>query len=234
MLAYGYDSTVAASIGIGPMISSYHHWEDNIITQMPAKDTFIPTYWGITKNASWAAVKATLGTKIPPVVMSFNEPDISTQANMDPAVAAWVFYNEITIPFGKKGSNVVSPAIVWNLNGWLVPFMNRCNQLGCNIDAVGQHIYVGINGDVNAAIASAKKQITAVYAAFGKPIIISEIGLTAAGGGTSAQILAFVQGIGSWLDDTDYVLAWALSAVFSKGNGWVSIQIWHSLIPISH
>ena len=52
MLAHGYDTTVTASKDIGPMISSHYLWEDDIITQMPAKDTFVLTYWGIVKKAS--------------------------------------------------------------------------------------------------------------------------------------------------------------------------------------
>ncbi|UZJ53607.1 hypothetical protein CBS101457_002927 [Exobasidium rhododendri] len=151
--------------------------------------------------------------------MSFNEPDISSQANMDAVYAAHVFYNEITLPFGRKGSNVVSPGIVWD-TAWLKTFYATCEELGCGIDAAGQHIYVGINGNVNAAVASVKQQITTMYALFGKPIILSEVGLTQAGGGTSAQIVDFLRKVGAYLDGNSNVLAWALSAVFSKGDGW--------------
>ena len=220
MLAWGYDNRVAGTIGSGSKISSYHHWENDVVTQMPAKVTYCPTYWGTSKKAAWTQAKKTLGNTIPPVVLGFNEPDIASQANMSPNVAAQVFFDEITVPFGRRGSNVVSPAIVWDVNNWLVPFMARCGQLGCGIDAIGQHIYVGLNGNVDAAVESVKKQITTVYSRFGMPIVLSEIGLTQAGGGSDAQINDFVTKVGRYLDGTDYVLAWALAAVFRKGDGW--------------
>ena len=102
----------------------------------------------------------------------------------------------------------------------------------CNIDAIGQHIYVGINGDVNADIASAMKQITAVYTAFGKPIVVSELCLFAAGGGICSD-LAFAQRIVSWLDSIDHVLARAPSAVFQKAMGTLN-SVFFSSKPTSH
>lgn len=224
MLAWGYDSRKAPMMAAGSKIGSYYHWEDNVIAGMPANVPYIPMYWGTSKTAQWNTVKQTIGNSVPGAVFGFNEPDISSQANMDPQTAAYTFYNEITKVYGVKGSNLVSPAIVWNVDNWLTPFMNTCNSLGCDISAIGYHIYIDLakeaGGNVDNAVTLIKNRINSLYAKFGKPIILSELGLTQAGGGTDAQMMEFMVKAGNFLDNSPAIYAWALSAVFAKGAGW--------------
>lgn len=213
-------------LGNGAYVGSYHHWEDNVIPQMPSRVTFVPTYWGPTKKAQWQTVKSTLGATVPAAVMGFNEPDIASQANMDPVKAATEYYNEITRVYGVKGSMMISPSVVWNVDGWLAPFMTQCAKLGCNIDAMGYHIYLDLQkdgkGSVDNLIKLIDQRITYLYNKFKKPIVLGELGLTQAGGGSDAQMLEFMRKSGAYLDKSPYVLAWALSAVFRKGQGWDS------------
>lgn len=224
MLAWGYDNNAAPLMANGAKIGSYHHWEDDKIPQMPARVAYIPTYWGTTKTAQWTAVKNTLGGTVPGAVMGFNEPDIASQANMDPQTAANVFYSQITQVYGVQGANMISPGIVWNVDGWLTPFMSACDKLGCGIDAIGYHIYIDLakdaGGSVDKAVGLIQSRITSLYNKFGKPIVLSELGLTQAGGGTDAQLTDFMVKSARFLDNSPYVLAWALSAVFRKGSGW--------------
>lgn len=187
---------------------------------MNSKVAYIPTYWGHSKNSSWAAVKAELGNTVPVAVAGFNEPDVASQANMDPATAAYSFYKNIDLAYGRRGANTITPAIAWNIDGWLVPFMNKCKSLGCEIDAIGLHIYLDLNGDVDAAVAEIKSRVNKVYNKTGKPIVLSELGLTSKGGGSSAQIADFVAKASAYLDNSPLVAAWALSAVFAYGAGW--------------
>jgi hypothetical protein len=223
MLAWGYDDRAAPQLGKG-LVGSYHRWESNVVLQMPSAVMFVPTYWGTSKKANWQTVKATLGNTVPAAVMGFNEPDIASQANMDPVAAATEYYNEITRVYGVKGSMMISPSVVWNVDGWLAPFMTQCARLGCGIDAMGYHIYLDLQkegkGSVDNLMKLIDQRITYLYNRFKKPIVLGELGLTQAGGGTDAQMAEFMHKSAAYLDRSPYVLAWALSAVFRKGQGW--------------
>lgn len=221
MLAWGFDDRYAAGIGSGVKISSYHHWELGVVTQMPAKNVYIPTYWGATKTSYWQAVTSTWGNDtIPPAIAGFNEPDVTTQANMTPADAAQLYYDAIYVPYGSKGANMISPAVAYDVYRWLPQFMANYTALGGRIDAMGYHIYLGLNNDTDAAVAEVKKRVNYLYKLYGKKIVLSEIGLTSAGGGTDEQIADFINKVGYFLDNSPAILAWALSAVFARGAGW--------------
>lgn len=193
-----------------------------MVKQMPAKNTYLPTFWGPTKSSYWDTVRAAFGTQMPPVILGFNEPDVTGQANMTPAAAAQLMYDALWVPYGSRGANLVSPAIAWDVNKWLVPFMKAYTNLGGQVDAIGYHIYLDLNNNTDAAVAEVEKRINTLYALFGKKIVLSELGLTQAGGGTDEQINDFVQKVGKFLDNSDAILGWALSAVFARGNGWDS------------
>lgn len=220
MLAWGFDDRYASGIGSGAKISSYHHWELGVVTQMPAKNAYIPTYWGSTKSDYWQSVTAQFGNSIPAAIAGFNEPDVTSQANMSPAAAAQLYYDAIYVPYGSKGANMISPAVAWDVYTWLPAFMSAYQGMGGRIDAMGYHIYLGLNNNTDAAVAEVKKRVNYLYKLYGKKIVLSEIGLTSAGGGTDEQIADFVQKVGNFLDNSDAILAWALSAVFARGSGW--------------
>lgn len=224
MLAWGYDSRQAPMMAAGKKIGSYYHWENDVISGMPSNVPYIPMYWGSNKTAQWNQVKQTIGDSIPGAIFGFNEPDVTSQANMDPQTAANLFYTQITQVYGIKGSNLISPPIVWNVDNWLTPFMNACDKLGCDISAIGYHIYIDLakdaGGSVDNAVTLIKTRINSLYKKFGKPIILSELGLTQAGGGSDAQMTEFMQKSAQFLDNSPAIYAWALSAVFAKGAGW--------------
>lgn len=224
MLAWGYDDRQGPMMAAGKKIGSYYHWELNVVAGMPSNVPYIPMFWGSTKSAQWTAVQQTIGDSVPGAVFGFNEPDVTTQANMDPITAANLYYSNITQVYGVKGSNLISPAIVWNVNNWLTPFMSACDKLGCDISAIAYHIYIDLakdaGGSVDNAVALIQTRINSLYKKFGKPIILSELGLTQAGGGTDEQMTDFMQKAARFLDNSPVVYAWALSAVFAKGAGW--------------
>jgi hypothetical protein len=228
MLAWGYSNDAAPVMAAGSKVGTYYHWQMNRIPNMPSDVPFLPMYWGISKKSDWEQVKATLGKTVPPAVLGFNEPDLSSyeSAGMDPISSAQEYYNEISQVYGTKGSMMVSPAIAWNVDGWLAPFMKQCAKLGCGIDAVAYHIYLSLskdgNGDVDNLISIIEKRVTYLYNKFNKPVVLSELGLTQAGGGSSAQLQEFFQKAAAFLDNSPMVIGWALSAAFEQGSGWDS------------
>ena len=111
-----------------------------------------------------------------PHLRSINEPDLSSQSNVEPATAAqlWMTYMQ---PFAGQAT-LVGPAIT---NGgapmgttWLDSFMDECNKLGCQVDAIAGHIY-GSASDADYY----KTYITSLGSRYpGKPLLMTEIGVS--------------------------------------------------------
>ena len=103
-------------------------------------------------------------------IISFNEPDLSSQSNISPAAAAaaWKTYME---PFYGKAT-LVSPAIT---NGgapmgtaWMDSFIAACT--GCHIDKIAMHIY-----DSATNVAYYQSYITSVGTRYGRPVMVTEV-----------------------------------------------------------
>jgi O-glycosyl hydrolase len=132
-------------------------------------------------------------------LMSFNEPDLSSQSNLSPSDAASGFMTYMQ-PFAGK-AKLGSPAIT-NGGGsmgltWLGNFFSACSS--CTIDYVPIHWY-GTSSDDFIAHAEA------AYAQTGKPIHVTEFGLTS---GSDADISAFLETVMAWMDSTSYIERYA-------------------------
>lgn len=68
------------------------------------------------------------------IALAFNEPDLASQANMDPATAAklWIQYLE---PLRASGIKLGSPAVTQNGAWWLKAFFQACNG-SCTVDFI--------------------------------------------------------------------------------------------------
>lgn len=73
-------------------------------------------------------------------MFAFNEPDVSSQSNMDATYAATLFMQQI-YPWRSKGTKVGSPAIVYNLT-WMKTFLSALKSKGGQIDMLCLHWYV--------------------------------------------------------------------------------------------
>jgi hypothetical protein len=97
-------------------------------------------YWGESQNDAWNQRKEEMAKNLPQHLLAFNEPDISSQANMDPNSAANLYMQEI-VPWGKKGVKLGSPAIAYNLD-WMQTFLNAVQAQGGWVDFVNLHWWV--------------------------------------------------------------------------------------------
>ncbi|KAJ7598055.1 glycosyl hydrolase catalytic core-domain-containing protein [Mycena floridula] len=197
-LAWATDNNYAPIIAKGPLITWYHHWQDGPVSTMPSNLEYVPMFWGSSKWDLWNARKADMNKKWPQHLMGFNEPDISSQGNMDPNYAATVWMNEIQ-PYGWKGVKLISPAIAWDLN-WLKTFMNAVASKGGNIDMVACHWYGSWND-----IAGFKKFIAAVRTQTNRKIWVTELGITSSSNPTQAQTKEFMMEAFTWMQSTGYV-----------------------------
>jgi hypothetical protein len=133
--------------------------------------------------------------------MSFNEPDLDTQANLSPEAAAAAYKTYMDTPFAGK-AQLGSPAVT-NGGGsmgltWLKNFLGACT--GCQIDFVCIHWYNG--GDANAFMS----YIDTAYAAGGnRPLWITEF----QGEGDTAAQNTFLQTVIPQLDASPKVARYA-------------------------
>lgn len=109
---------------------------------MPSKVEFVPMFWGPSKWDQWNGVVDEMNKATPNYLMAFNEPDVESQANMDPYYAAQLYMEQIN-PWGSKGTKLGSPAIAWSLD-WMNTFLSEVNNKGGHVDFICVHWFVFI------------------------------------------------------------------------------------------
>ena len=106
---------------------------------------FVPMFWGPSAWDKWNARKAEMAKKTPAHLLGFNEPEISSQSNLDPGYAASLYMQEI-YPWSKKGTKLGSPGIAYNLD-WMASFLSNVAKSGGHVDFVVLHWYVSSYSD---------------------------------------------------------------------------------------
>ncbi|KAJ6506318.1 glycosyl hydrolase catalytic core-domain-containing protein [Mycena vitilis] len=197
-LAWATDNTFAPVIGSKPMVTWYHHWEDGAVSQMPSKNEYVPMFWGTSKWDKWNARKAEMAKKTPTHLLGFNEPDISSQANLSPASAADTWMKEIH-PYAAKGVKLGSPAVAWNLD-WTMNFLAELKKRGGHVDFVAVHWY-GSWKD----LATFKKFVASAHTRFGYKVWVTELGITSSSSPSQQQTKDFMMNAYAWMDSTGYV-----------------------------
>ncbi|KAJ7698254.1 glycosyl hydrolase catalytic core-domain-containing protein [Mycena rosella] len=197
-LAWATNNNFAPVIGSKPMVNWYHHWEDGPVPQMPAKNEYVPMFWGTSKWDKWSSRKAEMAKNTPKHLLGFNEPDISSQANMSPADAAGVWMSEIH-PYAAKGVQLGSPAVAWNLD-WTAQFLAELKKRGGHVDFITVHWY-GSYQD----LAKFKAFVTSAHTRFGYHIWVTELGVTSGSNPTTQQTKNFMMNAFSWMDSTGFV-----------------------------
>ncbi|KAG9562024.1 glycoside hydrolase family 128 protein, partial [Aureobasidium melanogenum] len=131
-------------------------------------------------------------------LMSFNEPDMTSQANMSPQDAASA-YKTWMMPFAGK-AKLGAPAVTNGANGmgldWLAAFLEACD--GCQIDFVAIHWYA----DVSLTDYFKSHVQNATDVAGGKPVWVTEFAPT---GASDAQIATFLEDVMPWMDSQSFV-----------------------------
>lgn len=186
------------------------------VSQMPKKNEYVPMFWGRAKQSQWDQRVTQMQKSPPKHLMAFNEPDVPSQSNMGATDAAGLYMNQI-YPLAKKGTVLGSPAIVWDLN-WMNDFLNAVKKRGGHVDFICLHWHVvsciilshilthalGRYGSWND-LASFKKYVTSAHSRFGKPIWVTEFGITTASHPSQQQVKSFMMNAFTWLDSQSYV-----------------------------
>jgi hypothetical protein len=203
------DAKLTDCLVSSPAVSWGYNWGSSS-SGLSDSVKFIPTLWGPkseftndwSKNAQSAIDSGSTH------LFSFNEPDLSEQANLSPSEAA-AAYKEYMEPFAGK-AKLCAPSVT-NGGGsmglsWLSSFLESCSD--CTIDCVNIHWY-----DSAENTEYFKKHVNdAADIASGKQIFISEFAAT----GSDDQITTFLEEVMPWMDSNDAVGGYAY---FMAGEG---------------
>ena len=210
-LAYNKASLLSAFNG--DSMSWAYNWADSAGGSIPSGIEYVPMCWGL--NSAPGCASAAAGASH---VLSFNEPDLGAQSNIDPATAAKNHIQYVN-PIGSH-AQIGSPAIT---NGagtsplmgidWLNSFFDKCAGQ-CKVDFVAFHWY-----DSNQHIAYFKQHVQDVIDAAAKhgvnKVWMTEFGTT---DGDSPD---FIQQATSFLDSTAAVERYAyfmVDGILVNGN----------------
>ncbi|KAK5138045.1 hypothetical protein LTR08_005842 [Meristemomyces frigidus] len=186
----------------GSQVSWAYNW-GSATTGLASGLNFIPLLWGTASDftSSWSANAAAAIASGSTHLMSFNEPDLSSQANLSPEAAAEA-YKTYMMPFAGQ-AKLCAPSVT-NGGGemgltWLMNFMTACSD--CQIDCVSIHWY-----DTYSNVESFKNQVTNATTISGKEVFVSEFGST---DGSDDDISTFLQDVMPWMDSNDDVAGYA-------------------------
>ncbi|KAJ7481645.1 hypothetical protein FB451DRAFT_1338348 [Mycena latifolia] len=155
----------------GGQCSWFYNWSPTPPTSAPL--------WGRDNVAGFTDTVHRVGAK---TILSFNEPDMTSQSNISPGEAAQLWQQHIQ-PLKSDGVRLGSPAISSGPNGlpWLAAFIKACNE--CTIDFIAVHWY-GEGAD------NFSKYLAGVHTQFPKPIWVTEFAETSRNAEAVATFMA--------------------------------------------
>jgi hypothetical protein len=149
-----------------------YDWGRNPNMPSPAQVVFLPQQWnggGMETLPQWFPGWRT--NPKPMALLGFNEPDQTGQANMTvaSAISLWPQLAAANVP-------LVAPATSWPLTSWISNFWSQATNAGFRADESGVHWYSYPSADTLIST------LQGVYAAWGRPIWITELGAAFSGG----------------------------------------------------
>jgi hypothetical protein len=167
---------------------------------------FVPMLWGVPSGADPDWVTAASAANH---VLGYNEPDLGSQANIIPSVAAagWQMYFDALPANVQLGAPAVTNSgygvLPYQGLGWLDSFFADCT--GCKIDFVPVHWYD------NASVATFQNYLIECHTrAQGKPIWVTEFMLQ----DSEANQIAFLEAAMPWMDSQSWIQRYAYFGVF--------------------
>ncbi|WCN82112.1 sigma-70 family RNA polymerase sigma factor [Micromonospora sp. LH3U1] len=174
----------------------------------PQGVTFVPM---IRSAENVTAAELARAKAAGPYLLTFNEPDMSEQANMtvEQALDLWP-------QLMATGSRLGSPAVAWGApdpQGWLNRFMTGAQARGHRVDFITVH-WFGADFTTATAVDQLRQYLQAVYQRYRKPIWLTEFALIRFDGGrqqfpSQEQQAAFLTAATGMLGQLSYVQRYA-------------------------
>lgn len=194
----------ASLVSLVTDVSWAYNWADSVGGTLPSGVEYVPMLWGSDATGWTAAVEAALASGST-AILGFNEPDLSTQSNIDAATAA-TLYKEYITPYESQ-AELVTPAVT---NGadpmgltWMSSYLEACNGQ-CGQTAMALHWYAdAVDTDFESYLAEAYAlaESHGIY-----KLWVTEFQKT---GVTDAEQATFIGNTIPWLDDTSYIERYA-------------------------
>jgi hypothetical protein len=205
-------------IAVDNYLTWYYNWANtpnaSVISTHQNYIEYCPMLW----NGTWNSAAMTAYLSAHPEVdylLTFNEPNLTGQANMTPAAAAalWPQVEAIANTYNLK---IVSPAMTYCASGclagysggvssginWLNDFFAACP--GCRVDYIGLHVYDNNYWGFRAG--NVGDNITG-YKKYGRPIWITEFDYN--GGTTTAQHASLMVDVIDYMEEDPDIFRYA-------------------------
>ncbi|KAI6840584.1 glycoside hydrolase family 128 protein [Hortaea werneckii] len=201
-LAYN-DASLTSCFGGASKVGWAYNWGSSS-DGLDMDVSYVPLLWGTSEDftGAWSDNAQSAIDSGSQYLFSFNEPDMSSQANLSPEDAAEA-YKKYMSPFAGK-AKMCAPSVT-NGGGsmgltWLSNFLDACSD--CQIDCINIHWY-----DSYQNTEYFKDHVTnATEIAPGKEVFISEFGTT---DGSDEQVSEFLQDVMPWMDSKAEVAGYA-------------------------
>jgi hypothetical protein len=202
--AYNDVSTVSALSNSGTVTWAYN-WAGSLSGSLPTDVEFIPMLWGASAFSGWLTTIETVLSSGSNYILGFNEPDMSSQANMSPADAA-AYYLQYITPYAGQ-AKLISPAVTSSTDAgvglsWFDSFITQCAD--CSITGLAVHWYGNTADEFKSFVTEA---ISTASANNLSELWITEFALSADASGTSdlAATTAFLNEVIPWLESQSAV-----------------------------
>jgi hypothetical protein len=153
-------------------VSWYYDWNSNHAgIREPRGAHFVPMIWG-AKDVTRHNLR--LAERQSHILLGFNEPDLPRQANMSVGQALRLWPRLMA-----TGMRLGSPAVAGGAatpGSWLNQFMRRARARHYRVNFITLHWY-GRDFQTRAAVSELKSYVQSVWAAYHKPIWVTEFAL---------------------------------------------------------
>lgn len=205
-----YNSAALTGAFAGKAMTWAYNWADRPYGTLPSGVEFVPMLWGEKKFGDWAASATSALAAGAKHLLSFNEPDLAEQANMNTATAAAAHIKYMN-PYAGQ-AKIGSPSVTnggpsggtdgMGL-GWLRKFFDRCNG-NCKVDFVAFHWY-----DSADNVAYFKNYVSDVIK-LAQEKGVQKVWLTEfAAAGSDEQVAKFLAEVQPWMDSNDAIERYA-------------------------
>ncbi|KIV81826.1 hypothetical protein PV11_03978 [Exophiala sideris] len=203
-LSYNTASLTDAFAGKG--ITWAYNWGAGADGSIVSGAEYVPMLWGLDSLDAWASAAASAIAAGSQHALSFNEPDLSSQSNIDPATAAT---NHIKYMNPLSGQvQIGSPAVTNGVGSspamgttWLSQFFEACNG-ECKVDFVAFHWYGSSISDLESHV----QDVISTASANGvSKVWLTEFGAT----GSDADVATFLTQATEYLDSQSAVERYA-------------------------
>ncbi len=189
-----------------------YNWGSSPSGSIPSDIEYVPMLWGNSPSlaSAWQANAQAAINSGSTHLLAFNEPDLSSQSNIDPTTAAQSYSQYMSgFPSNVKlGAPAVSNAGAPSGLTWLQSFLDACTH--CQIDFIPIHWYSDWNN-----VEDFQNHATTAYQMTGKPIWVTEFGTN---DGDNQQIEGFVQNVTSWMDQQPWLERYAYFMAAAGSN----------------